>query len=137
VLPVGCAPKKPEPIALGKDQCSQCRMILSDPRFGCQLITPKGKVFKFDDVNCMVNYADREDACRGSGCRLYIVDFTDKRHFLPVEEAVFFFHPRLRSPMGSGIGAFPARESLEETHAAMGEGGGMLRWNEVRSRFSS
>ena len=40
---------KPEPFAIGKDNCSFCKMGIIDPRFGGEMITKKGKIYKFDD----------------------------------------------------------------------------------------
>ena len=44
---------KPEPFAYGKDNCHTCKMGIMDPKFGTELITTKGKIYKFDDVSCM------------------------------------------------------------------------------------
>ncbi|MGB5288980.1 MAG: hypothetical protein WBN42_10875, partial [Ignavibacteriaceae bacterium] len=41
---------KPEPINYGKDECEFCRMQISDNRYGAELVTDKGKVYKFDSI---------------------------------------------------------------------------------------
>ncbi len=38
----------------GKQACAHCAMILSDRRFGAQLVTDSGDRLFFDDVGCMV-----------------------------------------------------------------------------------
>lgn len=38
----------------GKEPCAHCAMILSDRRFGAQLLTANGERLFFDDVGCMV-----------------------------------------------------------------------------------
>ncbi len=45
----------PEPIAYGKDQCSFCVMNIVDKTHAAQYVTKKGKQFKFDAIECMVN----------------------------------------------------------------------------------
>jgi hypothetical protein len=49
----------PQPINFGKDSCAECNMTIVDKRFGAEFVTGKGKVFKFDDVNCMVEFIER------------------------------------------------------------------------------
>lgn len=50
----------------GKQACAHCAMILSDRRFGAQLVTPAGDRLFFDDVGCMVLAIDERglDAAR-------------------------------------------------------------------------
>ena len=50
---------KQEEINYGVDACAYCKMNIVDPKFGAELITKKGRVYKFDAIECMVNY-DRE-----------------------------------------------------------------------------
>ena len=47
---------EPVPLRYGKDACHLCKMTLMDKKFGGELVTGKGKVYKFDDVNCMINF---------------------------------------------------------------------------------
>jgi copper chaperone NosL len=47
---------KPEPLIMGKDACHTCKMILMDERFGAEIVTKKGKIYKFDDLNCMIGF---------------------------------------------------------------------------------
>ena len=44
----GCS-KGPKPIDYGNDGCHFCKMTIVDKIHGSELITEKGKVFKFDD----------------------------------------------------------------------------------------
>jgi copper chaperone NosL len=52
---LGCQPTGPDPIAFGKDQCHYCRMTIAEPNYGAELITEKGRVYKYDAAECMVN----------------------------------------------------------------------------------
>jgi len=54
LLFAGCRPKGPVAIEYGQDICAFCKMIIADPRFGAEVITKTGKVYKFDSVECMV-----------------------------------------------------------------------------------
>ena len=43
----GCS-LEPKPIEYGEDQCDACKMRISDSRFGAELVTTKGKIYKYD-----------------------------------------------------------------------------------------
>ena len=47
---------EPKPIDFGSDACEFCQMIIIDNHYGGELITEKGKVFKFDSGECMARY---------------------------------------------------------------------------------
>jgi copper chaperone NosL len=52
---VGCSPTTHE-IAFGVDTCAECRMLVSDERFGAQIVTKTGKAVTFDSIECMYAY---------------------------------------------------------------------------------
>jgi copper chaperone NosL len=64
-----------EPI-WGKQPCSHCAMVLSDKHFGAQLVTPDGERLFFDDVGCMVLYADEHKL---GGARAWVRDATSAK----------------------------------------------------------
>ena len=47
---------EPEQLQYGTDACHFCKMTLMDKKFGAELVTTKGKVYKFDDLSCFINY---------------------------------------------------------------------------------
>src|ERR1041385_7242913 len=77
---------KTQPIQAGKDNCDYCRMTISDVRFGAEIITAKGKAYKFDDMHCFLSFlrAGSADTAKGS---FYLVDFAD--HQLKPASAMF------------------------------------------------
>ncbi len=52
---VSCS-TEPEPLAYGTDICHFCKMTLMDNKFGAELVTQNGKIYKFDDMNCFLNF---------------------------------------------------------------------------------
>ncbi|MFZ5896941.1 MAG: hypothetical protein ACOY0T_38140 [Myxococcota bacterium] len=40
----------------GKQACANCRMLVSDPRFAAQALSPVGERVYFDDIGCLVSY---------------------------------------------------------------------------------
>jgi hypothetical protein len=43
----------------GKQACSSCAMLVSDPHFAAQILTPAGDHLYFDDVGCMASFLAR------------------------------------------------------------------------------
>ena len=56
LVSVSCVTKEAEPIKLNSDACEFCKMKISDGKFGAELITSKGRIYKFDDMHCMISY---------------------------------------------------------------------------------
>lgn len=48
-----CSTVEPTPIKLNTDNCDYCKMTIADLRFASELITEKGKVYKYDDLSCL------------------------------------------------------------------------------------
>jgi copper chaperone NosL len=105
---------KPEPINFGKDNCHLCKMTIMDKKFGAEVVTTKGKVYKFDDVNCMVNFInsgfldDRDVAFR------MVVDYSQPGKLIAAGEAYFIKSPEIRSPMASQVASFETDEAKNE-----------------------
>ena len=53
---MSCQKSGPQDFALGKDQCDNCRMTITEQKYATQLITQKGRAYKFDDIMCMNMY---------------------------------------------------------------------------------
>ncbi len=48
----------------GKQPCVHCRMLVGDPRYAAQLLTPDGERAYFDDVGCMASYLAQHRAAK-------------------------------------------------------------------------
>jgi copper chaperone NosL len=132
LLLAGCE-SGPQPIDYGKDECAECNMTLVDKHYGTELVTTKGKVFKFDDVNCMIEFA-RRDPAKHAGT-LHVIDFNTPNQFIPAENAVYLHHKKLRSPMRGDVAAFQNLSATEAVMAKLGDGGKILNWQEVQKLF--
>jgi copper chaperone NosL len=125
----------PQAIDFGKDACAECNMTLVDKRFGAEFVTGKGRVFKFDDVNCMVGFIKREPHAGDTAARRFIVAFNDGGALVEADQLVFVKHKALRTPMRSHVAAFRDKESAQATLDGLGEGGNFLTWKDVMNAF--
>ena len=61
-------------------------MGIEDPKFATELITEKGRIYKFDDLNCMQKLCHRKCRASRSKAQLYVPDFITHELF-PIEKA--------------------------------------------------
>ncbi len=57
-LIVGCEKKDftktPPKLHWDRDMCERCKMAISDRKFGVEAVGEDGKVYKFDDIGCLI-----------------------------------------------------------------------------------
>ena len=99
----------PEKINLGKDMCDDCKMTISDDRFGAVLHTGKGRTYKFDDTSCLRNYMKNHADEKGE---VYLVNYCEPHDLAPLKETMLWSSDDLQSPMNGNIAAFTNKDSI-------------------------
>lgn len=123
----------PRPIVYGQDGCQHCKMTLMDSKFGAELVTDKGKVFIFDDVNCMLQYMDSEDGKSQTYKHILVTDYLNPGVLLDANLAYYLKSEEFKTPMASNIVAFPDYDLLKEYKNK--SGGVYLAWGELTTQF--
>jgi copper chaperone NosL len=124
----------PEPIRYGEDACDYCRMGIVQPQYGAELITAKGKVFKFDAVECMIRFAQEDEKAKEAK-NFLVSDFFNPGELVAVEKARFLHSKKLPSPMGMFLTAFGDVQSAEDSQQKLG--GRLLEWEELNEQFDN
>jgi len=101
---MSCGDVKVVPIKLNTDNCDFCKMSIADGKYGAELITQKGRVYKFDDIMCMANYTKENANIKMKA--FYVNDFAQDNNLIPAETAFFLSGGDIQSPMNGGIIAF-------------------------------
>lgn len=109
----GCNPKS-EKIAIGKDNCAECKMTIMDPKFGGEIITKKGKVYKFDDLHCVAAYLERRGVELSDIHQTLFVEFNDPHDFVNVKTTEFVVSSQFKSPMGGNAAAFKSKAEAKK-----------------------
>ena len=120
---------KPEPFKYGQDNCHFCKMGIMDPKYGCEVITKKSKVYKFDDLVCMINFLKSGMLEEKEISQRVVINFEKENDFIDVEKATFWVNPQLRSPMGSNAAAFSSKEAAEKANST--KVGTLHTWEEL------
>jgi copper chaperone NosL len=108
-----CGTSKPEPIAYDSDACGTCRMQISDPRFGAELITRHGRVVKFDSIDCLVAFYKQATAAGDVGS-VWVSDFQKPGTFIDATRARFVDLGAGRAPMGRGWAAITTADGAAQ-----------------------
>jgi copper chaperone NosL len=119
----------PEQIKMGKDNCYFCKMTISDERFGAELLTKKGKVYKFDDVHCIISYLKTKDVPSENIKDIYLTNFCSNHQLINAKQSLLLKSEALKSPMNGNIAAFDNRDSLIKMQQQFL--GNAVSWNEI------
>jgi copper chaperone NosL len=103
----------PEPLKLGTDNCYFCKMTISDDRFGAEIVTTKGKIYKFDDTHCILSYLKTKDLPEANIKAIYLTDFSGQHQLLNTQKIFLLKSDELHSPMNGNIAAFDNKDSLK------------------------
>lgn len=128
-LLLSCGEAKPVQVKLNVDNCDYCKMTIADAKFVSELVTAKGRIYKFDDISCLQGY--RKENPNTDGIRIFVANFEKPQQFLPVGEAFFVKGEEINSPMGGNIVAFDnnkAAEQFSATRAAQ-----ILIWKDLQN----
>jgi copper chaperone NosL len=104
-------------------------MQITDNRYGCELITDKGKVFKFDEVGCMIEYAMVKNLVGDDNQKFLVTDFAVPETFIDATTAFFVQNENFRSPMGLNVLAFDSEISRQKFVAE--NNGQLLDWVQI------
>jgi copper chaperone NosL len=132
VLFVSCS-TKPEPFRPGKDVCYFCKMGITDTRFGGEVITKKGRLYKFDDLHCMISFLRTGGEAETDIAKKLAVNWQKPNEFIDVNAATFVTSPELKSPMGSNTAGFENKQAAE--NYAAGKLSEITVWQEVYDKI--
>ncbi len=124
---------KPEPLHYGTDQCHACKMTLIDKKFGAELVTRKGKVYKFDDLNCMINFLNSGYLEEREIAHRLVIDYAQPGKLVDATQAFYLKSSEIRSPMASGVAAFES-DKTKDTYARQWQAI-YLTWGELITQF--
>jgi copper chaperone NosL len=123
---IGCNPKS-EKINFGKDNCAECKMTIMDPNFGGEIITKKGRVYKFDDTHCIAAFLERRGVELNDIYQTLFAHYDHANQFINVNAAEFVVSSRFKSPMRGNAAAFMNSMEAKKKSAEM-EGSRVTNW---------
>jgi copper chaperone NosL len=123
----------PDPIRFGQDNCAYCKMTCEDKRFGGEIVTKKGKVFKFDDLVCMSSYLGKGMIANDQIATQFAIDFAHPGSFVEVGRGFYLKNETIKSPMRGDVACF---SSESDRNQLKNQSGGLaMTWNEAIQSF--
>ena len=102
-------------------------MTIMDAKFGAEVVTKKGRTYKFDDAICVRNFL-RAGTIKGADiAQTVFTDYENNQQFTDAKTSFFVISPQLKSPMNGNAAAFASREQANKTAARIG--GSITDWN--------
>lgn len=131
VLLLGSCNIGPQAIDYGNDGCHFCKMTIVDKVHAAEIITQKGKVYKFDASECMINFLKDFDT---SEVKLYLTNiYTEPETLIDATQATFLISKNVPSPMGAFLTAFKTQEAAKKVQDE--KEGTLYTWNELLIHF--
>ncbi|MEW5796079.1 MAG: nitrous oxide reductase accessory protein NosL [Candidatus Zixiibacteriota bacterium] len=130
-LLAACSGYTPSEINYGTDECDYCKMTIADDKFGTEIITSKGRVLKFDSIECMaaadINSTKNDLAIHSR----WVTDFNSPRTFMKADAALIVATLHQNSPMGIGLVAVDSHTKAAGLIARAG--GSIVTWDETKA----
>jgi copper chaperone NosL len=128
LLLASCSNTKPEALVVNKDQCEFCKMTVADSRFGAETISAKGRIYKFDDLNCMIAFNKANERIIMN--KLFVNDFAANNQLIDATTAWYITHETVKSPMGSNTAAFSNKETaMNKAKSVSAE---VISWDQLK-----
>jgi copper chaperone NosL len=99
----GCSAPAPQPIVFGEDACHYCNMTIMERGFACELVTTKGKVYKYDAIECLAAYRHAGSIAAEDVHSQWVSDYNNAGVILNADSAMFIYSKQIRSPMAGGL----------------------------------
>lgn len=122
----------PQHIEYGSDTCHYCKMTIVDRQHASQVVSTKGKAFKYDAIECMVH--SLQDDMKDTEIALYLVaDFHQPGQLMDATTASYLISDQISSPMGANLSAFENEKvGLKAQEKFTGE---LYSWEEIQKHL--
>jgi copper chaperone NosL len=124
----------PQAIDYGNDGCQYCKMTIVDKVHAAEIVTKKGKVYKFDASECMINFMNEFDDA--SEIKLFLTNhYTEPEVLIDATKATFLISENIPSPMGASLSAFKNKADAEKMQSE--KGGELFSWEKLLSHLKN
>ncbi len=108
--------------------CDFCKMTIVDQQHAAEAVTSKGKVFKFDAIECLANFMEQQSKTGYSF--LLVNDYHAPKELIDAKTSYYLISKNLPSPMGAFLTAFNSKAAAEEMQKA--KGGEVFDWGNLQ-----
>ncbi|HOW26456.1 MAG TPA: nitrous oxide reductase accessory protein NosL [Bacteroidales bacterium] len=123
----------PVPIEYGSDECHHCSMVIMDDQYAAEIVLKTGKAYKFDAIECMVRYMDKDPLVKDDALLFLITDHDHPGELINAGTGYVLHSKDLPSPMGMFLTGFSSEQAAKEAQNV--HGGNMYSWDELLASF--
>jgi copper chaperone NosL len=106
-------------------------MTIVDQQHAAELVTKKGKAYKYDAIECMLQ--DKANN-QPTNVALYLtMDYDSPKTFIDATQATFLISKKVPSPMGAYLSAFEKYENAKQLQEE--KSGQLYNWEEIKQKF--
>ena len=125
---IACS-NRPEPISYGEDECEFCKMMIMDKRYGAEMVTDKGKIYKFDSIECLVGYIDNKKLDKSNYSSVWVGNYSNPGNLIDAQKALYLKNDEIRSPMGLNVLAVETQDQFDIIYEY--RAGDKLEWDNL------
>ena len=107
-------------------------MTIVDQQHAAQYVTAKGKQFKFDAIECMLN--EFSEITTDDVSVILVSDYGDPGKMTEARNATYLISPEIKSPMGAFLSAFSDEEKAKKT--LLENSGKLYTWATIKEKYS-
>ena len=127
---VSCS-TEPEKIIFGSDACHFCSMTIVDSQHAAQYVTKKGKQFKFDAVECMLN--ELSDITTENIGIILVSDYSNPGSMTDAIAATYLISMEIKSPMGAFLSSFSEMDNADTF--VLKESDKLFDWFAIKEKY--
>jgi copper chaperone NosL len=105
---------EPQAIKYGTDVCNFCRMTISDKNFASEVVSSRGRSFKFDCIECMIRFMKANQLDKTNLSSMLVSDYLNQGKLMDAAKAFYLKSESLSSPMGEGLSAYSSAEQVKQ-----------------------
>jgi copper chaperone NosL len=107
-------------------------MTIVDKVHAAEIVTKKGKIYKFDATECMVNFRNEFEV---SEIKFYLTNhYLEPEVLIDATKATFLISKNIPSPMGAFITAFENKAEAEKVQSE--KSGTLYTWDELLNHLN-
>jgi len=121
-----------EKINYGSDACHFCQMTIVDQQHAAQYVTQKGKQFKYDAIECLLN--ELSETGTDNVKIVLISDYLNPGVMIDATTATYLISEEIKSPMGAFLSGFSKNEQASEF--VKSENDKIYTWQTIKKKYS-
>lgn len=110
-------------------------MSIVDKAHASQIVTKKGKQFKFDSIECLIPAILSFENGESQLEYILVSDYMNPGTLINAKDAFYLISPRIKSPMGMNLSAFS--QPVNDFIKLNSDDDQLFSWSSLNERFAS